>query len=296
MISDIDCNRVYYSAKLPEVCPKTFRSVTAILNKYGVPHSGLVGTKDIWVRDFMPIQTIGGAFLNYTYMPDYLRDDKQYVHSISDPVEVCKANDIPAEGYFDWIRLDGGNVVYFGRSAIMTSKVLEENPGTPPSFLLERLEKMLEAEIILLPWDVNEEFGHADGIVRFVDSDTVIMTNYSQFDRKMADRFRNILKANFKNVHELHFNVKNLNENSWAYINWLQTDKVLVLPAFGIAEDEQAFQQIERWMPEYKGRIEMADATDLIMHKGCLNCATWTINSNPCAEEVPKQKQASLHF
>ena len=157
---------------------------------------------------------------------------------------------------------------------------MEENPGIPASVLLKQLEKMLQAEVILLPWDVNEEFGHADGIVRFVDSDTVIMTNYSQFDKSMAARFRNILNANFKNVYELHFNVKKLNENSWAYINWLQTDKVLVLPTFGIDEDEQAFRQIENWMPDYKGRIEMADATDLVKHKGCLNCATWTIRQH----------------
>ena len=80
----------------------------------------------------------------------------------------------------------------------------------------------------------------------------------------------------------LNFKVKNLSPNSWAYINWLQTDKVLILPSFGIPEDEQAFRQIERWMTEYRGRIEMADATDLVRGGGCLNCATWTIDdTNP---------------
>ena len=122
-------------------------------------------------------------------------------------------------------------------------------------------------------------YGRADGIVRVVEDDTVIMTNYHQFDPKMAARFRNILKAHFKVVHELNYNVEHLSENSWAYINWLQTDKVIILPSFGIPEDEQAFRQIERWMPEYRGRIEMADATDLIQGGGCFNCATWTIDN-----------------
>lgn len=30
-------------------------------------------------------------------------------------------------------------------------------------------------------------------------------------------------------------------------------------------------------MPEYDGRTEMVDATDLIRYEGCLNCASWTV-------------------
>lgn len=105
------------------------------------------------------------------------------------------------------------------------------------------------------------------------------MTNYRQLDSWMAARFRNILKAHFNKVYELSFKVDKLSPNSWAYINWLQTDKVLILPSFGVLEDEQAFRQVECWMPEYYGRIEMADATDLVRGGGCLNCATWSIDN-----------------
>ena len=47
-----------------------------------------------WVRDFMPIQASLGHLYRYNYMPDYLRDYKQYGHLISNPAEVCKANGI----------------------------------------------------------------------------------------------------------------------------------------------------------------------------------------------------------
>ena len=164
----------------------------------------------------------------------------------------------------------------------MTAKVFEENTWGSIHDLPRLLQMHFGANLIILPLDTKEIYGHADGIVRFVDDDTVIMTNYQQFYPKMAARFHNILKANFKIVHELNFKVKELSPNSWAYINWLQTDKVLILPSFGIPEDEQALRQIERWMPEYRGRIEMADATDLVRGGGCLNCATWTIDvTNP---------------
>ena len=43
------------------------------------------------------------------------------------------------------------------------------------------------------------------------------------------------------------------------------------------SEDEQAFEQISTLMPEYEGKIETVEATDLIRHEGCLNCAGWTV-------------------
>ena len=280
MIPENRSNRVFYSAKWSESCPKTYRNVTTILDKYGVPHSALQGTNDIWVRDFMPIQVSPGEFKLYNYMPDYLRDYKKYKHLISDPVEVCKKNNIQADTGISAVRKDGGNVVHGGLKVIMTAKVFEENPQGSIHDLPRLLQMHFGANLIILPWDTKEIYGHSDGIVRFVDDDTVIMTNYHQFDQKMAARFRNILKANFKNVHELNYKVKELSTNSWAYINWLQTDKVLILPSFGTPEDEQAFRQIERWMPEYRGRIEMADTIDLIQCGGCFNCATWTIDDS----------------
>ena len=56
-------NRVYFSALLPEVCPVTYSGLVEILDRYGVPHSLLEGTKDIWCRDYMPIQTIDNRFV-----------------------------------------------------------------------------------------------------------------------------------------------------------------------------------------------------------------------------------------
>ena len=80
-----------------------------------------------------------------------------------------------------------------------------------------------------------------------------------------------------EDVKELKYNVKKPYKNNWAYINWLQTDKVLILPRFNVPEDEQAFEQISKLMPEYHGRIEMVDSSDLVIHGGCLNCCTWTV-------------------
>lgn len=281
MIRDNQCNRVYFSALLGKRCPKAFCGLTEVLDRYSVTWSLLEGTKDIWCRDYMPIQTISNRFVMFCYEPNYLLDNEKHKATITDNTI---ARRYVGTSYLEdsrGIKIDGGNVVHSGFKVIMTAKVFEENPQWTPRDLLNHLTMTFGADIIILPWDTNEIYGHTDGIVRFIDEDSVLMTNYAQFDPEMAARFRHILQAHFKNVYELSFKAAKPHKYSWAYINWLQTDKVLILPKFGIPEDQEAYEQISRLMPEYAGRIEMVDATDLIRYEGGLNCASWTAYDTP---------------
>lgn len=281
MVNEDYSNMVYFSGLLTERCPKTFKGLEEVLHKYDVTYGLLEGTKDIWCRDYMPIQTIDNRFVLFRYEPDYLLDTAKHKASITDN---SIAGRYVGTSYLEdsrGIKIDGGNAVHSGCKVIMTAKVFEENPQWTPRDLIEYLSRTFGADIIVLPWDTNEIYGHTDGIVRFIDEDTVLMTNYAQFDPDMAARFRRILKANFEKVHELSFRATKPHKYSWAYINWLQTDKVLILPKFNIPEDEQALEQITRLMPHYKGCIEMVDATDLIRYEGGLNCASWTLYDTP---------------
>ena len=281
MVSEIYSNMVYFSDLLPKRCPKTFKGLIEVLEKYGVTSGLLKGTKDIWCRDYMPIQTIGNRFVLFRYEPDYLLDSDRHKATITDNTI---AKRYVGSSYLEdsrGIKIDGGNVVHSGCKVIMTAKVFEENLQWTPRDLIEYLTCAFGADIFFLPWDTNEIYGHTDGIVRFIDDDSVLMTNYAQFDPAMASRFRRILRAHFTNVHELSFRASKPHKYSWAYINWLQTEKVLILPKFNIPEDQEAYEQIARLMPNYKDRIEMVDATDLIRYEGCLNCASWTFISTP---------------
>lgn len=278
MIPENRNNKVYFSSKLRDVSPVAYKGVTEILDSYGVGHSLLDGTKDIWARDYMPLQVREDCLMVYDYTPDYLRLYKKYQPLMSNPIEVCRANGIKYKESLGNIRIDGGNVVHCSSKVIMTSKVFEENPSISVRDLTGLLETLFEAQLIVLPWDPREIYGHADGIVRFVDDDTVIMTNYRHFDKKMAARFLNILQSRFKTVHVLEYDVPTPYKDNWAYINYLQTDRVLVVPSFGVPEDEQALSQISMFFPEYLGRIEMADARDLVKGGGCFNCASWTVS------------------
>lgn len=282
MIHDSLCNRVFFSGLLPERCPKAFQGLTAVLNKYNVPWSLLEGTKDIWCRDYMPLQVLPNRFVGYDYRPDYLLKTAKDRASITDGKTVCKGLGYRCESWLGGTVLDGGNVVSAEGRVVMTSKIFEENPGVSIADCVHHLEMILGARLVVLPWDPAEEFGHADGICRYIGKGRILMTNYAQFDAKMAARIRRALKPHFTKVEELHFDCPKPHKFSWAYINWLQTEQVLILPKFGIQEDEQAIEQISALMPDYAGRIEMVDASDLVIHGGCFNCCSWTIREEEC--------------
>ena len=56
MITDFQCNRVYFSSLLQRVSPKTYASMVSALEKHCVEYRLLVNTNDVWCRDYMPFK------------------------------------------------------------------------------------------------------------------------------------------------------------------------------------------------------------------------------------------------
>lgn len=65
-------------------------------------------------------------------------------------------------------------------------------------------------------------FHHADGMVRFIDRDTVLINNYADLDPELRKRLLERLKWEGYHVEELHYNKPRCSKNSWAYLNFLQ--------------------------------------------------------------------------
>ena len=60
---------VFFSDLLPERCPTLYQSLDKILKENDIDHRLLSHTKDIWCRDYMPIQTSEKRFVFYKYNP-----------------------------------------------------------------------------------------------------------------------------------------------------------------------------------------------------------------------------------
>lgn len=277
LITDLLTDTVFFSDLLPERCPELYRSITLTLKENNIEHRLLAGTKDIWCRDYMPIQTSEMRFVFYKYNPDYLQP-KHLLRTITDVNSVANINRLRQDGEaveLDLV-LDGGNVVKCSDKIVMTEKVFFENKGKSRNRIRQMLEDTFQSEIIFLPWDRNEFLGHSDGIVHYIGNNRVLMTNYADFDSAMARRYMRILENHFE-VTPLTFNVKRKHKRSWAYINFLKIGRLVLVPQLGLPEDEQAMQQISEALPG--DNVVGIPALEAVRKGGALNCISWNINT-----------------
>lgn len=278
LLNDKETDGVYFSAWLKRDFEEVYKVVCKVLDQYGVWHGVLEGTQDYWCRDYMPVQTAKGQFVRYRYCPDYLSKGLQQY--MTDPKDVCdKLREAWWAGVV-WQELelvvDGGNVVKCGDVVVMTEKVFAENPDVPRGKVHEMLEEAFGAEVLFLPWDSEEKYGHSDGVVRYVGDGRVVMTNYRDFDRKMAEEMWRRLERRFEVV-ELAYSSERTHPDCWVYVNFLQTEQVIVVPGLGIKEDREALEQLRRLFPEYGERVVQVDARPLVKRGGAWNCVSWNV-------------------
>lgn len=273
MVTDRLTDTVYFSEWALKDFPVPINNICKLLDKHGIKYGFLRHTKDYWCRDYMPIQVNETKFVQYAYAPDYLQNEKDRRY-ITDPTATLHDQNTPTVKTN--LIIDGGNVIKCPDKVIMTEKVFCENKNIPSNKVIAMLEQLFECSVVFLPWDKSETYGHADGIVRWVYGNTVLLTAY-EMSRYFANKFLEELERNF-DVIVMKYSTRPRNrEHSWAYINFLQTKNVIIVPVFNIKEDEQALQQIEAAFPDYHGRIEPVDISNIISHGGGLNCISWNI-------------------
>lgn len=271
---------VYFSALLASQYPETCRRLTDILNRHNIPFAFLEGTKDIWCRDYMPVQTPSGKLIQFKYEPSYLNDSK-YSGSRSDVKHVDKVNGISP--IFSDINLDGGNVVMYGNKAIITDRVYSENPNMSREDIRKQLADILECQIIIIPaLPKSYDFtGHADGMIRFVDEKTVIgneLSNDSPTFQNNMKRAMRLANLNYIEFPYFNYTIKGNNDHAiGVYLNYLEVGNLIIMPVFGVSgnRDDEALTKLKDVFPNKT--IEPIDYNDVSLSGGILNCTTWVL-------------------
>ena len=266
----------FLSPWLRKTHPEFYLRLTKLFDELHIWWMPIPCTNDIWCRDFMPFWICKNYLLQYTYYPDYLLQNKKDKCYITDTAKVCEEMRLPC--ITTNIILDGGNMVKAGHCLILTEKIFKENPQWEPSKLIKELEHLTRLQVVLLPWDKAEKYGHADGIVRPVDDQTVLMTNYEDFDKIIAQEIESRLRKHFK-VIKLKYDVYHPDHRNWAYINYLEIGDTIIIPALGIPEDRQALKQIKKIF-RYRKHVAQIRMEEIIDQGGALNCITWNIDRN----------------
>lgn len=275
MITDDQTNLLFLSEILKER-EQFLSQLLHILNHREIKHRFLPSTNDIWAVDYMPIQKGLDKFILFKYEPDYLQND-EFIATQTDTKTVCKS--IGLSTINSNVKIDGGNVIKGNDWVILTDKIFKENAGFEKNGLITELENLFEAKVIIIPQEPGDFTGHADGIVRYYDNDTVLINSYKPTDKK---DFQKLLTKELTNqglrAIEIPYNPydnANYDLADGLYINYLQMENLILIPTFDKKEDENTYRQFEQLFP---GQIiETIDSREISRDGGVLNCITWNI-------------------
>jgi agmatine deiminase len=276
MIPESEVNCVYLAAMLEGRHPKVFKGLRETLTAYGVQVRCITDVRDVWARDYAPIQVTARALVKFRYTPDYLSG---HDHLITGDDVVESFRDL-GQCHRSDIVLDGGNVIGCRGKAILTDKVYKENPGWDRSQLRKQLRELLQVDhLIVIPKEPYDPIGHADGQVRFLDEQTVLVNDYSTADSAYGDRLNTVLRQYQLQIETLPYQPENRSTDGipsavGSFINFLQTEKVIVAPAYGTVKDKVALRRLESLFPNLP--IVPIDCTDLAREGGVLRCISAT--------------------
>lgn len=242
----------------------------------------LKGTADYWCRDYMPVQVDGNSFVQFKYHPDYLEGLRGYETSTETSIKLAKTILPSSSICVSPIVADGGNFTFgsikkgrgYTAVVIMTEKIFIENPDMDRKYLVSLMEKLFpNHKFLFLPWDRSDVCGHTDGILHAVGSNKVLV-NLKVYPDDIAAKMRSRLESYFKVI---DLELSDYHNMSWAYINMIHTQNVIIVPGVGRSTDEEALKHIKKLFPEYDGRIYQVQMQSIVKRGGgALNCLSWS--------------------
>lgn len=269
MIKANNTIKVYFSPYLKSL--KCWNNIEKALQCNNVSFGFLSNTKDYWVRDFMPIVVEPDRFVFYKYDPDYLQKEQNY---ITREVRLCY--DFSNAGCIDLpLVIDGGNIIRCGDKVIMTEKVFDENPTLSHNDISQQIENALQAELVIIPWDKEDKCGHADGMVRYVGKDHVVINAYKDYNLSLQKKMIEVLSPHFNTIDELEYGKLN-RKLSWAHINFLQVGKCVFVPLVNKPSDSIAIKQLQDiFGNDYN--VQGIEVENIAKQGGALNCVSWHV-------------------
>ena len=254
------------------------------------------GNKNEWCRDYMPIRGANGKLVQFKYQPSYIVGKTTYEKTVPTNLsETLKELGIIVDEESD-IVLDGGAIDVYKDMAIITDRVISENSsqwkdGKP--VVLDEIKRLLGLKKLIViptdPWDIT---GHADGTVRIVDENRVLVNDltdmlvegkseWTPLEYEKCSRWIKHLELTLVNA---GFRIERLpcsfdpNGGVWSargvYLNFLLHDDMLIVPFF--KDQRKTNKKVQSQLYElYNRPVHGVKADKLSEWGGIINCCTW---------------------
>jgi agmatine deiminase len=290
--------KVYYSGYLSSsdwgksVYTELDKKLRGIMDK--LPY-----VKNEFCRDYMPVQGADGQFVLFKYLPFYIGNMAFHERPYTSQMEFCSTLGIDCI-LADHIVMDGRSIEIFEDKGIITDRVIYNNYGPwnkMKPVVLQQIKQLLKLkELIVVPADPGNLSGHVDGLVRFIDRDTVLINDSDILDNiEMAESekvkfhmWKNNFHASLRNagldIKTLPYAVARNKETDGSelkglYLKFLLLDDKILMHSF----DQATFSNIaakEKLERLYKRPVIPFGAIHLAKEGGIINGVTWTCKSN----------------
>ena len=282
MISDKQTNFVYFSQFLKDEQSEIFNNIAAILNKHGVGYELIKGSNnnDIWARDYMPLQTHQNRFVKFKYEPSYINKKTDFM---SDYNKICDELLKSSEVIYSNINLDGGNVVKWEDKVMISDRIFSENPQySDKNQLVKEIEVLLQTEVIIIP-QINCDFtGHADGMLKLLDSKKIICNHLEHEFKYWSKNMKKLIRdkaLDYRNMPFFEDKEKKYPSSAiGCYVNFLEVGNIIIFPIFEVPgnKDDECLDLMAELYPEHS--VEPININDIVRKGGGLmNCISWNI-------------------
>lgn len=270
----VDIFMLYFSSllKTNDIYKSSADRLFTGLTAHGVPYQLLDNTHDIWLRDFMPIKTKSGKYISFRYEPSYLDNYPDLKTDFRK--EIAPLLSLDNLVYSD-INLDGGNVVFSPsrETVIISDRIFMENFNYSSAELLQELEKLLEARVIIIPSLRSDMTGHADGMIRFVDENTAV-GNASRSLFGLEAHIKTTLRNHGIEVIDFPYFDSKGDSAVGCYLNFLETEQTIFLPVFDVDTDREAIDLAKNI---FNKTVIPININEIAKDGGVLNCISWEI-------------------
>ena len=220
---------------------------------------------DIWMRDFSAINPLDPV--QFAYAPAAQAGDAAAAKEVQDSFNsFLRTTGLSPKS--TPLILDGGNVVdnHKGR-VVVTDRFLEDNNLTYEEGKAELKKHLNATEVAIVPNDDPEGLAHADGMLMFVEENTILLNEYQ--DQVFLNEVKDELEFSFPGIKIVTVPVD--------FLNAVLTNETIYIPTFGNQLDEEVLQIVRENTTK---NVVPVPASRVCHMGGSVRCLSWHLMGN----------------
>jgi agmatine/peptidylarginine deiminase len=238
----------------------------------------------IWVRDYFPIN-VDGKFKLFKPCTDYMDMYQREFYDNYDfnQLAMFVSNKVKK---VDLI-LDGGNAIFNDKLLFTTEKVYKDNYNKSKREVNKILQESFNGRKVIVLKTEDSKYdpvGHSDGLVNFLDNDTLFVSDYRKIDKELHHHNRRQIGDLVESVILPQYFVDKVTsideENEWydiegCYVNFIGTKTSLIFPKFKRKEYNDQIKEIVTKHDKLKRKLHFINSSAVTKYGGGLHCITY---------------------